>query len=368
MIQFAAAALIIFLAKFFITSSLTSATEYRGSVIVSARYFEYWETYVHQTCTRTVGSGKNAHTETYDCSYCDEHQPHWEAYDAYGHEYHISQDKYNRLMQQWGASQQFVNMHRDIDTWGVCGKNGDAYDIFWNKDPNTSDNAVYTHSYVNRPQASRSAFHYNKITKEQAKQLGLWDYPDQFDYYRQTPILGLESIVAPNQIDRIKRKFEYFDGYYGQHKHVKLFVLLFYDKPLSIAERQEEYWTGGNDNELVVCIGVNKSTGQLQWTKAFSWCIDRRPVIDCREDIMTDSVFNADSVYNAVERTIVKNFMPRNMDKDFSYLNAEIPTWAIVLTFILTIIVTGGVMYWTINNEYSYDSDDDTPSYSYRRY
>jgi len=258
-------------------------------------------------------------------------------------------------MQQWGAQQQFVNLHRDIDYSGGCGKDGNAYDISWNGDPNTADAAVFTHEYKNRPQAAKSAFHYEPISDKHAQQLGLWKYPEQFDYYRQTCILGLDSITSSNELNRIKRKFEYFDGYYGQHKHIKLFVLLFYNKPLSIVHKQEAYWTGGNDNELVVCIGMDKKTGELQWTQAFSWCFDKRVAIDCREDIMNDKVFNSDSVYNAIERTVVQNFKPRNLDSDFSYLEVDIPEWAIIVTFILAILTTACTSYWAVTNEFDYD-------------
>lgn len=357
LIPIAATAIVIFISKACVTTALTDATEYRGSIITKARYTEYWETYVHRTCTRTVDDGKGkSHTETYDCSYCDEHPEHWDAWDAYGHSYSITKAKFESLARQWGVHPQFVNMHRDIDSWGICGKNGDAYDISWTGDVNTADAAVFTHHYKNRPQAAKSAFHYDYISHDSAKALGLYDYPEQFDCYRQTAILGASGVVRPDDLDRVQRRFEYFDGYYGQHKHIKLFVLIFYDKPLDIAADQESYWSGGNDNELVVCIGVSRSTGKLRWVKAFSWCISQRPVIDCREDIMADTTFKADSIYNAIERTVTVNFKPRNLDKDFAYLDVELPTWSIILIFILAIATTIGTSWWTVKNDYDYDN------------
>lgn len=40
-----------------VKSSLETDTEYLGSVITKARYTEYYETYVHKTCTRTYSCG-----------------------------------------------------------------------------------------------------------------------------------------------------------------------------------------------------------------------------------------------------------------------------------------------------------------------
>lgn len=363
LIPTAATALVIFLAKIFVTMGLLNSTEYRGSIIVSARYTEFYETYVEATCSRTVSCGKNCTTTVYyDCSYCDDHQPHWDAYDAYGHKYQITQEKYERLKRQWSANPEFVNLNRKINYHGSCGKDGNAYDIHWDKDPNTADACVFTNSYVNRPQASKSAFSYEEIKKEEAKKLGLYEYPEFFDFYRQPSILGIDSIVGYSEANRIKHKFEYFDGYYGHNKHIKLFVLLFFDKPLSIAHKQEAYWKGGNGNELVVCIGMNRSTRELTWTKAFSWSVDKRPIVDCREDIMNDTYFNADSTYSAIERTVVTNFKPRNMDEDFSYLSVDIPTWAYVLIFILSLAATVGTSYWVVTNEYEYEENSNNES------
>ena len=367
LIPIAASALVIFIFKLCVTAGMVSATEYRGSIIVSARYTEYYETYVHRTCSRTVSCGKNCtRTEFYDCSYCDDNAAHWDAYDQYGHEYRITEEKYNQLKGQWHSTPKFVDLHRNIDYSGSCGKDGDAYDIFWDGQPNTSDAAVWTKNYTNRVQTAKSRFNYEDISDKEAKRDGLFAYPEQFDYYRQHAILGLDSIKSGYELERIQRQFEFFDGYYGKRKHVKLFVLLFYDKPQSIAFKQEAYWVGGNDNELVVCISMNRQTHELQWTKAFSWCENKRVIVDCREDIMNSKYFNADSVYAAIANTVEQNFTPRDLDKPFSYMQVEIPTWAIVVTFILAILVTAGTSYWAVTNDLTYDDPTGQQQNKYR--
>jgi hypothetical protein len=48
------------------------------------------------------------------------------------------------------------------------------------------------------------------------------------------------------------RKFNYINGYLGTKKHLSTYTMIFKNKPLSIALKQEIYWQGGNDNELNV--------------------------------------------------------------------------------------------------------------------
>ena len=39
--------------------------------------------------------------------------------------------------------------------------------------------------------------------------------------------------------------------------------------------------------------------------------------------------------------------------KEFDYVTVEPPTWAIIVTFILTIAITFGLCYWAVVNEYT---------------
>ena len=54
-------------------------TEYLGYYVSKVEYYEDWDEWVHQTCTRTWTDSKgNTHTETYDCSHSVYHPEYWQ--------------------------------------------------------------------------------------------------------------------------------------------------------------------------------------------------------------------------------------------------------------------------------------------------
>lgn len=355
--------LIIIVCKLLVKTALVTDTEYWGSLVTKARYYEYWETWVSETCSRQVpcGTDKDGHTqyctEYYDCSHCDENSAYWKAYDDAGNSWNISQEYYNYLKNKWSSQLQFVELNRSITTHWGCGKDGDAYDIFWNSEIMTSEAAVTEHNYTNKVQASHSAFKLPYISEKVAKQRGLYPYPRIHDYYKQNVFFGLDSIYSPSQVNEIEQKFQYFNGHYGHLNKVKLFVLVFYNKPLSIAFDQEAYWDGGNQNELVVCMSLDRSTQNIQWVKPFSWTDRKRVLIDCREDIAGLGKFNPQGIYNAIENAISSNDIHKDFKKDFSYLTVDLPLWSMWVIWMLTITVTSLVFRWCITNDYENDQN-----------
>lgn len=330
-------------------------------MITHARYYEYWSTWIEETCTRTYScncdSKGNCQTcsEQYDCSHCDDNIAYWEVYDNLGNSYRISEDYYNVLAKRWKCQPVFVNMHRDIETHWDCGKDGNAYDITWNNDIQTSEPAIKDVSYENKVKACRNAFNYKTITDVEASKDGLYKYPQIFWTYKQECVLGLGKLNIPKiQKDSIDHLYNFFNGYYGSQKHVHLFVCLFYNKPLEIAEKQEAYWIGGNRNELDICIGVDSVTNKLNWVKAFSWCDNKRIEIDCREDIMNLRNLDLIRAYPLIVSTVSANYVPKDF-KQFDYLTLELPDWCYCLTGIFVSIVTGFTLFWGITNEYDVD-------------
>lgn len=351
--------LVILLCKFGVKTSLVKDTEYWGSMVVEARYYEYWESYVHQTCSYTTCDGYDDKgnctgytTHYYDCSYCDHNPAYWKAYDDAGNDWRISEEYYNYLKDKWSAKPRFVDMDRSIDNYGSCGQDGNMYSIGWNRLIETSEASVTKHTYTNKVQASHSAFKLAHISTKEAKKLGLYPYPDFYNYYKQKVILGLDSIYTPQEIYRIETRFQYFNGKYGAINKIKLFICLFYDKPMGISYKQEAYWDGGNQNELVICIGLNRATREIQWVRPFSWTDRKRLLVDSREDIASIGKFEPTLVFNAIEQAVAPNGnVYKDFKKDFNYLTVDLPGWSLWLIWILTIAVTGGNWWWCFKND-----------------
>jgi hypothetical protein len=99
--------------KFTATHSLTKDYEYWGNYVKEVRYYEAWDEYIHQTCTRTVSCGEDCTTtETYDCSYVDYHSAYWIMILNDNTSIRISKSEYNRLKSKFGNNT-FQDMHRD---------------------------------------------------------------------------------------------------------------------------------------------------------------------------------------------------------------------------------------------------------------
>lgn len=359
LLPFLATIIIILIVRLSSTAIQVSDKEYWGSIITSAKYYEYWSTWVDQTCTEQYACGTDSKgnttycTRTYDCSYCDKNNAYWEAYDDAGNSWIISKEYYNYLKDKWNSVPQFIELNRDIDTHWSCGVDGNAYLIKWDGKIISSESAVTNHSYVNRVQASHSAFKLPTISNKQAKKLGLFKYPEFYSYYKQKVILGIDSIYTKDQSENIETNYQYFNGYYGKINKIKLFVLIFYDKSDQISFDQEAYWDGGNQNELIVTLSLDKITKKIQWVRPFSWTDHKRIIVDIRNDVAAMDIFNPYKTVAIIVKAIDKNDVHKSFEKDFSYLTVDLPTISYIIIIILSIASTILILYWSINNEYT---------------
>lgn len=349
MIPFAVCFLSIGITKILVEKSQVDDTEYLGSNIVEARYYEYWETYVRRTCTRSCG--KNC-TTTYDCSYCDEHPEHWTVVNSMGQEFPVSEDYYNFLKKKWNSVPTFFEMNRDINnSFFGCGRDGDMYYIKWDGKESTSESTTTKKTYENRVKAARNSFDFVKVTEEEKNQYELYDYPE-VKGIKQTTVLGLDKVkwLGPNQINGMAQSSDYLNGYLGPLKKCRIYYLFFVDKPPMASNMQEAYWEGGNDNELVICIGLSKGSSEIKWVRPFSWSKNRMIIPSVREDIMGMKNFDYNLVRGSVFKNVLMHFERRNF-KEFSYITVDPPFWSYIFVFIITSLITYGVCYWIINNE-----------------
>lgn len=326
--------------------------EYNSFLIVEARYYEPWETWVKRTCSYTTCTGgkvKVCTTHYYDCSYCDYHSARYEAIDNFGHSFDISQSKYNSLIKKWSSSPKFNELNRSINHHGSCGKDGDMYSISWDNKIESSESSVLEKPFENIVKVSHSAFQFPEISEETADSLKLFHYPEIYDFYKQRAILGLEYTgFSHAKRDSIQTKFEYLNGRLGPKHKVKVFTLIFKNKPIDIAFKQEAYWDGGNQNEIVTCIGLNDKN-MIDWVKPFSWCDNKRIIVDTREDVSEIKHFDADKIIASYNNNISKYFKYKSF-KDFNYLTFEPTSGQLIFVYLLTIVVSVGCLIWCIKN------------------
>lgn len=355
----------ILITKWGVEANAANDTQYRGAIITEAHYYEYWETWVTRECSRQVACGEDCTTDSkgnrtcttrycteyYDCSYCDENSEYWEAIDNEGHTFRISEAKYNSLQKQWRSNKVFVELNRSIDNYRGCGKDGDMYKINWDGQIYTSESSTVTDSYENKTQTAKSNFDLKNISKEEAKKWGLYDYPSITESYKQPTLLGLDSVrfMTGAEKDSAKKLFSYLNGNLGPKRKMRVYILFFQDKPMDVTFNQKYYWDGGNKNEMVICINLDR-TGGIDWVNAFTWSTNKRIAIDLREDLMSLKRFDFKKVYDVVEES-TKDFKYRDF-KEFKYLSVEPPTWAYWFVYLFTIGITIGILWYGYQNEF----------------
>lgn len=335
--------------------------EYNGYLVTEARYYEPYETWVKETCseqyacgTYTTGSGntKTTHTQYctryYDCSYCDDYSARYTILDTKGSETRISKKEYNELIKQWSAVPKFLDLKRSIDFHFGCGKDGDMYFIKWDKDPLTSENTTYEVGFTNVLKTNHSAFNYPDVDEDDAIAAGLYEYPEVVNRRYQPSVLGLDSITYEDKSNLLKR-LDYLNGAFGKKYKVKVFTLFFKNKDIQTSFLQEAYWDGGNQNEIVVCIGVDDK-GEFEWVRPFSWCDNKRVVIDIRDDLMGSDDKSSEFIYETYLNAIDKNWHYKSFE-DFNYLTFQPSGKQLAFVYILTLVISVIFVIWAIVND-----------------
>ena len=278
--------------------SRTSDTEYYGGYITKIRHYDDWDEWVERTCTRMVAVGRDEdgntiyEEEEYDCSYRQYHAEYWTYntnLDSYEHD--LDKKTFEFIKNRFGSKMVFVDMHRHYYTI-----DGDAQDYYWNKTRNTIYTITESHTYVNKVKASQSIFHFENISKKEAKSLGLYEYPN-INQRDQVTILKRNGMYISNaEYETIK----YINGFYGKPKQFRVFILLFNASEGVIkAYKQQSYWQGGNKNELVVCFGLNPDK-TVDWCYAFSWEDDQKMAINTMSQYRNNQKLDIDWCRSAV--------------------------------------------------------------------
>ncbi|HLD25997.1 MAG TPA: hypothetical protein VJC05_03075 [Candidatus Andersenbacteria bacterium] len=344
-IPFGISAILIFVCKFGTQKSLTHDTEYWGGWMTKAEHYEDWDEQVpccHPKFTTTIDSKGNSHTvfagfqHSYDVDY---HPPYWQVSDSNGIAKRIDEQTFNKLVTRFGNHERIV-LNRDYHS-----NDGDKYVTTWPGDDQTLVPITTLHSYENRVQATHTIIEFNQVDP---KRYNLFEYPEIRGYYQCPAILG-DGGPTKAKAERITSRT---NAKLGKRKQIRIWILIFKDKPLDAAFDQRDYWKGGNKNELIVCIGVNKAH-QVQWCYPISWTEVESLKVDARNFVIGQKGKPLDlvAIANWLHKACAERFV-RKQFADFDYLTIDPPAWGYVLTFVLTIAINGGLSWYIVANEF----------------
>jgi hypothetical protein len=420
----------IVIAKALTDSASVRFDEYWGSTVTAVYEEEPYNYWHNETCTRTYACGTDKDgnteycTETYDCSHQDDVGPSWWAETNLGEKFGISEQEYDKLAVQFKTARQIVGSHDNYSPRDKCvGSSGTKfegkrvgqisydYQNSWNGDDNTRKAYVSQHTYINKVKATDLSIFNIKIVKEaEADSMGLYKYPeyDGGGIFRQTKGLEYPTILGGNISEQTQEKFKRLNGKFGVTNEMRLWILIFENKPMSIANYQENYWVKGNMNELVVCIG--KKGDEIQWSHAFSWAHSDILTTEVKNEVLNlytykdsvikiappkvlpvgkklqkkilgkageklppnviplptqaakDSIIKVKSFYPILNEQTLNdyyNYLNQNLNKfqrrsfkEFDYLTVEPKTGAVILIYVLALLISVGVNLWVITNEF----------------
>lgn len=346
LLPFAVSVVLIATCKLLTETAQTRDTEYWGGWMTNAEYYEEWNERV--SCrhpkyeTRTDSQGHTysefvGYEHLYDVDY---HAPYWQIHDSNNLTIRVNKATFEGLASNFG-NRKFHDLRRSYHTI-----DGDKYVTTWSGNDDTLVPVTTTHSYENRVQASDSIFDFQEVDPED---YGLFDYPKVRGYYQCSSILG-EGGPTQAQAEKI---LGLTNAKLGRRKQIRIWLLVFSNQPLQAGFDQENYWKGGNKNEFILTIGVDKDH-RVQWCHPISWTEVETLKIEARNCVLEQKgqPVNLVEIAQWLSRECDRQFI-RKPFADFSYLSVDPPGWAVFLAFALTIAVNVGTSAWIVHNEYA---------------
>ena len=219
---------------------------------------------------------------------------------------------------------------------------------------------VWKNSYQNKILASHSIFKFEDIDDEDADSLGLFRYPDINDH-DQAVILGFRAGKD------VHKQYKYINSIYGSRKQLRMYVLVFRDKPLEISEKQKSYWQGGNKNEFVLCLGYNTKKGTIDWCNPFSWCDKPELEVATKRYFREHPRMDLSQYPSWLHKNI--NLWKRKQFSDFDYIKNELTKGQSIALLIIILVLDIFVSILFIGNEMTNeDVYDNSFIYDFKHY
>lgn len=319
--------------KLYLVSQVTD-TEFWGGYVVNAEYYEDWNERVpcRHSKYETDAKGNSVYVGTEHAYDVDYHSAYWQVINSNGEIIPITSSKFQQLTQIFG-NKTFVDLRRNYHT-----NDGDMYVTTWNNDKETLQPTVTRHFYINKIQNSTSILNYPKVD---AKSENLFEYP-----YKSNPF-DISSVRPAHKYPGT-RDIDVLNALYGASRQIRIWVLVYTDQPLETAHLQEAYWKQGNKNELVICIGINK-THDVQWSHVFSWTDREDLKINIRDYVNSQDKLDLKALASFLEPEIKTNW-ERKEFAEFDYITIQIPASIYILTFVVVTLLSIGWIFFVHNS------------------
>ncbi len=200
----------------------------------------------------------------------------------------------------------------------------------------------HLHSYKNYIKAAAdSLFHREGLVEKYSKLLP--KYPDTiYHRWRLDRIIRMGGVKVDN-IKELNYRLSEINGELGSKKQCNAIVVLIKNQPREYLYALEQYWVGGNKNDIVLVISVDDEN-KIQWADVLAFVQKSIFKIELRDEIQKMPILEMDKVLTTLEDQIKKNYKRKRM-RDFEYLTASITpsTTQYVVTIIICTILSVGL-------------------------
>lgn len=347
LVVFIPSILISLLTEFLFKESKISDYHITSEIISSIRHYDRWNEYIHKTCTREVprGTDKDGNTiyktETYDCSYVENHPEYWEMISINGNTEIIEESLYNYYRKLWGTPEKFIDMHRDYHTI-----DGDAQEYSWCGEKEHVLTLAFSEHYRNYFKLSGNLYTQEEISKPIIDSLNLPEYPKNgykgrngFWIYDQNPILGLHAS------DDVIRYGQWINTTFPD---LRVYVVYFKNQTIQSARILEKYWGKGKDNEVCFCIGLDGGNRKT-WIYSFSWSPE--PLLEGYVK-MESRTGSPKEIFDLTKKAHSLGYWRPRDFSEYSYIMVNLSGSDYVWIFWITVIVNILISIWVISNEF----------------
>ena len=325
-----------FITQLIMVSVNSSDTEYLGGYVDRITYYEPWDEMVRVRHTRTDSDGEEEVYYTWEREYHSERYTYMDNESKWEH--HLSKKEYETIKKRMGDKSVFRDMRRNYHRI-----DGDAYDIYWDKTIEHLYDITTPHSYTNKIKASQShtIFKYSDISEEDAKELGLYEYPD-IHLMNQNPIIGRYAS------DKDKQRIKYINATYGKTHQFRVYMLFYEGKDIEISEQQKAYWQNGNKNEFVVCLGTQRDS--VVWCNPFSWCDEPKLEALTRDYFIQNPKVDIDAYGKWLQNQIPTKWRRKEFS-DFEYIHIGLSKGQYIALIIIMILLNIGISVFLVMND-----------------
>ena len=263
----------------------------------------------------------------------------------------ISEKEYNRIRNHWAP--EATPIYKDLyhSRQALDGGRGDMYYVNWPNIDKKIEAVTWTQRYENRIQASHSVLKFRELSKEE--KVGLYELPKPDWDHNCDSIIGDGGPTYHAGNKRLTQWNAKVGPRPWNHYKVacRIWIVVFKDQPLQKALDQENYWYGGNKNEFILCVGVDKDY-KVKWSHVISWTKNERLKIQAKDAVKIGQQLDLVDAADTVGILCYNSYLRRSF-KEFNYLHIEPTPTMIWVTWILTFIVNLGVCVFVVLNPFT---------------